>query len=203
MTFVHIPPERAENKGGLPTRCPYARSIYKEKGGDLKGQQQNEVPNLHIRPGSAGEAVQLREIAIASKSYWGYDQAWVRQWAETGGFSTEALQTREIYVAEFDGTPVAWAASIPKGDLFWLEDLWVHPDWIGRGIGARLWRHAAGRAIESGAHRMEWEAEPNAVGFYEKMGGRYLRDSEASEWGRSLPVMGVELRAGDGGTRGR
>jgi hypothetical protein len=34
---------------------------------------------------------------------------------------------------------------------------------------------------------------PSAVGFYEKMGGRYLRDSAPSEWGRVLPVMGVDL----------
>jgi hypothetical protein len=40
---------------------------------------------------------------------------------------------------------------------------------------------------------MEWEAEPNALGFYERMGGRYLRDSEPSAWGRLIPVMGVDL----------
>jgi hypothetical protein len=51
----------------------------------------------------------------------------------------------------------------------------------------------AAKARELGAVRLEWEAEPNAVGFYEKLGGRYLRDSEASEWGRVLPVMGVSL----------
>ena len=31
--------------------------------------------------------------------------------------------------------------------------------------------------------RMEWEAEPNALGFYERMGGRYLRDSEPERMG--------------------
>jgi hypothetical protein len=40
---------------------------------------------------------------------------------------------------------------------------------------------------------MEWEAEPNAVGFYERMGASYIRDSEVSEWGRVLPVLGVSL----------
>ena len=30
-------------------------------------------------------------------------------------------------------------------------------------------------------------------GFYEKVGGRYLRDGDPSEWDRVLPVMGVEL----------
>jgi hypothetical protein len=58
---------------------------------------------------------------------------------------------------------------------------------------SRLFRHAAARATELGCGRMEWEAEPNALGFYEKMGGRYLRDSDPSDWGRVLQVMGVDL----------
>ena len=49
------------------------------------------------------------------------------------------------------------------------------------------------RGRELGVSALEWEAEPNAVGFYEKVGGRYVRDSEPSEWGRVLPVMRLEL----------
>jgi GNAT superfamily N-acetyltransferase len=85
---------------------------------------------------------------------------------------------------------------------------WVEPAWIGQGIGARLFRHAVERARQLGAKRLEWEAEPNAVGFYERMGGRYLRDSEPSEWGRVLAVMGIDLadarveRVSDGRDRG-
>jgi hypothetical protein len=40
---------------------------------------------------------------------------------------------------------------------------------------------------------MEWEAEPNALGFYEQMGGRHLRDSEPGVWGRVNAVMGIDL----------
>jgi GNAT superfamily N-acetyltransferase len=149
---------------------------------------------LRIRSGHAGEGSTLRQIAIAAKSYWGYDRSWVTEWVEHGGFSDEALRARDIYVADIDGKPVGWAASVPKGDVCWLDDLWVDPPWIGKGVGSRLWRHVAQRAADVRAVRLEWEAEPNAVGFYKKMGGRYLRDSEAREWGRVLPIMGVDLR---------
>jgi hypothetical protein len=40
---------------------------------------------------------------------------------------------------------------------------------------------------------MEWEAEPNALGFYRKMGGRHLR-TDITEWGREGSVMGLDLR---------
>ncbi|MBA3718358.1 MAG: GNAT family N-acetyltransferase, partial [Actinobacteria bacterium] len=58
---------------------------------------------------------------------------------------------------------------------------------------SRLFRFVGERAAARGAAHLEWEADPNAVGFYERMGGRYLRDSPPSEWGRITPVMGVEL----------
>lgn len=39
---------------------------------------------------------------------------------------------------------------------------------------------------------MEWEADPNALGFYRKMGGRHLR-TEVTEWGREGSVTGITL----------
>ncbi len=146
-----------------------------------------------IRPARPDEVERLREIAIAAKTYWGYDVDRVRDWAAAGDFSAEGLRRHEVFVAEVNDHVVGWGSLIPKGEVCWLEDLWIDPPSIGTGIGSRLFRHGAGVARQLGATRMEWEAEPNAVGFYEKMGGRYLRDSNPSEWGRVLQVMGVDL----------
>jgi GNAT superfamily N-acetyltransferase len=117
----------------------------------------------------------------------------VREWAETGDFDAASMDARLVFVAESGGGPVGWASLIPRGEVGWLEDLWIEPEWIGRGVGTQLFRHAAGRARELGAKRLEWEAEPNARGFYERMGGSFVRDSEITEWGRVLEVLGVDL----------
>jgi GNAT superfamily N-acetyltransferase len=146
-----------------------------------------------VRAGTEQDFDRLREIAVDAKAHWGYDRARVEEWARGGDFEPESLRAREVCVAEADGEPVGWAALIPRGEVGWLEDLWVDPPWIGRGVGRLLFEHVAGRARELGARRLEWEAEPNATGFYERMGGRYLRESEVTEWGRVLDVLGVEL----------
>lgn len=135
----------------------------------------------------------MREIAIAAKGHWGYDHERVREWAAGGDFSPTGLRTKDVHVAEAGGRAIAWASLIPKGEVVWLDDMWVEPEWIGKGIGSLLFRHCVERAAELGGTTMEWEAEPNAVGFYERLGGRHLRDSEPTEWGRVLPVMGVDL----------
>jgi GNAT superfamily N-acetyltransferase len=146
-----------------------------------------------IRSVAPDEGERLREIAIAAKSHWGYDVDRVREWAAMGDFSATGLLQKNVYVAAVGGRAVGWAAAIERGDVWWLDDLWIEPGWIGKGIGSRLFRHAAERGRRAGAARMEWEAEPNALGFYEKMGGRQVRDGEASVWGRVNAVMGIDL----------
>jgi len=146
-----------------------------------------------IRPPAPGEGERLREIAIAAKASWGYELEQVKAWAALGDFSPAGLRQREVYVADVDGTPTGWAAAFARGEVWWLDDLWVEPDWMGRGIGSALFRCAADHGLRRGAARMEWEAERNALGFYEKLGGRYLRESEPGVWGRRSPVMGLDL----------
>jgi GNAT superfamily N-acetyltransferase len=148
---------------------------------------------IRIREGTEADFERLRAIAVEAKAQWGYDRALVEEWAQGGDFEPESLRARLLYVAEAEGAPVGWAALIPRGEVGWLEDLWVEPAWIGQGLGRALFEHVAAEARRRGARRLEWEAEPNAQGFYEHLGGAYVRDSEETEWGRVLQVLAVEL----------
>ena len=151
------------------------------------------MEELVIRPPRKDEGERLREIAVAAKAHWGYDEEWVRGWASRGDFSPAALVSRPFVVADLGGRAIGFATLIPTGDVCVLDDLWIEPDWIGCGIGSRLFRAAVEQARQLGATRLEWEAEPNAVGFYRRMGGCYLRESAPTELGRTIPVMGLEL----------
>ena len=151
------------------------------------------MTDIRVRPAALDEGERLREIAIASKSHWGYDLERVERWAGDGDYSPQGLSEKEVFVAEAGGRAAGWASLIPRGEVCCLDDLWVEPDWIGKGVGSLLFRHAAERARRLGARVLEWEAEPNAVGFYERMGARRLRDGESSAWGRVNPVMGLSL----------
>jgi GNAT superfamily N-acetyltransferase len=148
---------------------------------------------VRIRTADPSEGERLREIAIAAKSYWGYDLERVRAWAAGGDFSPAAILSKEVYVAEAKRQVAGWAALVPRGEVCWLADLWIDPAWIGQGVGTLLFQHAADRAGQLGASRLEWEAEPNAIGFYERMNARFVRDGHLSSWGRIVPVMAVDL----------
>jgi GNAT superfamily N-acetyltransferase len=59
----------------------------------------------------------------------------------------------------------------------YLEDLFVVPQWRGRGIGRQLLAYVARVAVARGCGRMEWSVlnwnEP-AIGFYQRMGARAM-----------------------------
>lgn len=146
-----------------------------------------------IRRAEPSERERLREVTAASKAHWGYDTELVRGWVASLDFSEDRIRDAELHVAEVDRRIVGWVEILPpENGLCVLDHLWIEPASIGKEVGSQLFAFAARRARELGARAMEWGAEPNAVGFYEKMGGRYLRD-KVSEWGRTVPVMGLDL----------
>ena len=61
----------------------------------------------------------------------------------------------------------------------YLEDLFVYPDWRGRGFGRQLLAHVASVAVATGCHRMEWSVldwNAPAIGFYRRAGARPMDD---------------------------
>ena len=142
-----------------------------------------------VRSASAADAPRMREIACASKGYWGYDEERLRTWSAALEYSSR----HEHWVAECDGAVAAYASLVPPDEgVCELDDLWVDPPFIGRGIGSVLFAHAVDHARALGARAVRLEAEPDALGFYERKGAHVV-GSRTSSWGRELPVMELEL----------
>ena len=71
-----------------------------------------------------------------------------------------------------------YSTFLAKPGLY-LEDLFVLPDWRGRGVGAALLRHLARIALEREYGRMEWSVlnwNDPAIGFYRKIGARPMNE---------------------------
>ncbi len=85
----------------------------------------------------------------------------------------------EVVIAEEGGDPAGFALFFHSFSTFlgrpgiYLEDLYVRPEFRGRGTGRALLVHLAGLAKERGCGRLEWSVldwnEP-AIGFYRGVG---------------------------------
>ena len=74
----------------------------------------------------------------------------------------------------------------------YLEDLFVVPEWRGKGIGKQLFAYVASIAESRKCGRMEWAVldwNESAIAFYRRMGAHVL-----DEW-RICRLTGSELRA--------
>ena len=101
------------------------------------------------------------------------------------GGRAEALLAEADAPGEGDGRAVGFAFYFYKYSTFvgtpvlHLEDLFVLPDWRGRGIGKSLFLHVARLARARGCRRMEWNVldwNQPSIAFYEGLGARLHRD---------------------------
>jgi len=150
---------------------------------------------ISIRRVIPEEADTLSQIALSAKARWGYPERWMKIWTPQLTFSPSYFEEYEGWVAVDDGTLIAFYTLEEKNGNGWLENLWVLPDYMGKGIGKELFFHSVDLARERGYKALQLEADPNAIRFYEKMGMRKIgeRVSEVEGQQRILPIMEIML----------
>lgn len=91
----------------------------------------------------------------------------------------------EAILARWQGQPVGFALFFHNFSTFlaqpglYLEDLFVLPDYRGKGIGKALLCYLADLAVERGCGRLEWSVldwNQPAIDFYQHMGATVLPD---------------------------
>lgn len=145
-----------------------------------------------IRRARAADAAGLTALAVRSKSHWPYPADVVARFPAVLTMTPEVIAANEVWVAEHDGVVRGFCTLLHRGPVAILDDLWIEPDAMGRGLGRQLFAHAAARALAAGATTLQWDADPHAVGFYERMGGTRVGFVD-SPLGRPLPVMRLRL----------
>jgi GNAT superfamily N-acetyltransferase len=141
------------------------------------------------------DADTLTRIALAAKSYWGYPGRWIEQWQEALTITPKFITDNQVYVAVFEEEMGGFYALVERGREVELEHLWVLPEHIGTGIGRALFDHAVSKAAALGAAILSIEADPNAEGFYRRMGARRVGENvyEIEGHRRKLPLLIVDI----------
>ena len=147
-----------------------------------------------IRRASPEEASTLTNIAHEAKSYWGYPEHWIKHWESDLTITGEFIRDNQVFLLEAEGEVRGFYALIVKGETAELEHMWVLPAYIGTGLGKELFLDAMERAAAFAVRDVEISADPNAAGFYERMGARQIGEVDASIDGqaRKLPRLKIE-----------
>ncbi len=158
----------------------------------------------NLRRALSAEADRLTEIAHAAKRHWRYPESWIRSWRQALTLTPSCIALDEVFVACRPGDEVGeeslggFYVLKVGGAVSSLEHLWVDPPWIGQGLGRLLLEHAVRQARESDARSIEVVSDPNASGFYERMGARRVGEHQGAPLDgqpRMLPVYQLAFEA--------
>ena len=151
------------------------------------------VDALKIRRALAEDAPTLTGIAHEAKRHWGYPEDWIQHWQEDLTISSAFITNNLVYVAESENVIVGFYALV-VGEQAELEHMWVAPEHIGTGVGKELFFHAMQTAAGDNISAVEISADPNAEGFYQRMGARRIGEVSADIDGqtRLLPRLVVD-----------
>lgn len=157
-----------------------------------------------IRPAQLEEAEILTEISFTAKGYWKYPEEYYRIWDGELIISPEYISSNDVWVYETSREILAYYSLVTlKEELkvggialergHWLEHMFVRPTYIGFGIGSGLFVHLRDRCIKKKINELSILADPNAKGFYQKMGCDYVQDFPSTITGRTIPHLILSL----------
>ncbi|MBI2203469.1 MAG: GNAT family N-acetyltransferase [Candidatus Rokubacteria bacterium] len=150
---------------------------------------------VDFRPARPADAATLTRIAHASKRYWRYPEDLMLQWKDALTVSEDSMTESPVVCAVRGGQIVGFYALSGAGGTRELEHFWVAPDHIGDGIGTRMFEQVLVTLRDAGARMLRIASDPNAEGFYRRMGARREGDVPSTPEGRRLPLLVFDLRA--------
>lgn len=141
------------------------------------------------------DAETLTQIAHAAKRHWGYSEDWIKEWRNILTMRPEFIAANTTYCATEERCAVGFYLLTNESDELHLDHLWVSPEAMGRGIGRALFEHAIEQARMLGHRTLKIEADPNAEGFYKRLGARRVGSAVTTirDQRRELPLLQYDL----------
>lgn len=133
--------------------------------------------------------IHVQERAIMEQGPGTYGRAICEAWARVGVQHTDGiLEQGEFFVVDGAGGPVGvsgWSPDADRRDTAWIRYVFVMPESTGTGLGRLLVQTAEHAACDAGRRRFLLWSSLNAVGFYRRLGYRWIR--------RALWPVGADL----------
>lgn len=153
----------------------------------------DEIRITRARP---AQAAQLSRIAHAAKAHWGYPEHWMRLWTPQLTITPDYIHDHEVWTGRLPDALAGFYSLNAQDGKALLENLWVLPEYMRQGAGRRMFTHALSRCSRQGYKIMQIEADPNAQGFYERMGAHQVGEHVSllpDGQPRVLPVLEMEI----------
>ena len=136
----------------------------------------------------------LSETAINSKRFWGYSSEQINLWRPDLVISKEyILRNKVVKVYDHDEFIGFFGVKLDENNEAEIDHLWLIPEKIKKGYGRLIFHHILEHLRSDGHKSATLVAEPNAKGFYAKMGGKVIGNIKGKVSDRYLDIYEYKL----------
>lgn len=148
---------------------------------------------MKIQKATQKDHIVLTEITKKSKAYWDYSEEQLKKWDKELTITEEYIEENEVYLAttKEDTDKIIAYYSFYEEDKYTivLDNLFVLPDYIGKGYGKLLMADLTKRLKNTKIDTITLNSDPNAEIFYKRMGFGTIGYLETDIFGRFLSIM--------------
>ncbi|MCP4181289.1 MAG: GNAT family N-acetyltransferase [bacterium] len=145
--------------------------------------------NIIIEKAKPEDSKEITKVIIASKKYWGYPEEWFKQWNDLV-ITPQTIETRDFYVGRIKNEIIfVYSIKYLTVSKYELEDCWILPDYIGKGYGKLLFKDLDKKLDVLKCTSLRICSDPNAEGFYIKMGAVKIAEEPSKIKGRIFPIF--------------
>ena len=149
---------------------------------------------MEIKKSTVGDHLILTNITKKSKAYWGYSDKQIENWSELLTITKNYIEFNNVFKLIVDEKIVGYYSYIYLNNKeVKLDNLFLLPDYIGKGFGKNLLNDFLERVKKNKIERIIVESEPNAEKFYAYFGFTKIGQIETSIKDRYLPIMVLTL----------
>jgi GNAT superfamily N-acetyltransferase len=149
--------------------------------------------NPEIRRADLSDADTLTALCMKSKAHWGYDAAFMAKIESSFVITADYILNWPVYVLVEGSAAIGFYGFRDIDNQPFLCDIWLEPSYIGNGLGKLLWQHAMETARGAGYDHFFIESDPNAEGFYLRMGAKCIGTIKSEATGRTLPLLEMQV----------
>lgn len=161
-------------------------------------------PLFSIRKASKKDAEILTAVAFSAKRHWNYPEEYFQIWTKELTITTEYITKNKVWKMIYRDSIVGFSSivqfsgshpELPFTDTnsYCLDHLFIRPEYHHMGFGTKMIQHLQKACIKNNIPHLIVFVDPNATGFYEKMGANYLIDLPSSIPNRNIPVYTLPI----------
>ncbi|MCG6191465.1 GNAT family N-acetyltransferase [Maribellus maritimus] len=164
-----------------------------------------DLQKIQIEKANLSDSKILTEIAFAAKRHWDYPDNYFEIWKEELTITERYVNENIVYHASLDNSILGFYSIVENksnffaGEIFvqkgfWLEHIFIRPDFHKFGIGRQLIKHAKMISKDMKIDNLLIFVDPFAAGFYDKIGAKFLYNSKSSIPDRLIPVYDLKVQ---------